>query len=88
MNVTPEMAAALFQLRKSALTGRMSVKDTAALNLLDNAGVFADIDESTGYDVSSPVMEPDGRDPAEWGDLSYVTVDQAQLAKSFRDETP
>lgn len=50
MNITPEMTAALAALRGFARKeSGWAVRD--AINVLDNAGIFAAIDEATGYDV-------------------------------------
>ena len=52
MNVTPEVIEALRLLRKLAASSEeVSHRAARALNALDNAGVFAEIDEATGYDV-------------------------------------
>lgn len=53
-NITPEVIAALRVLR-SATHLHEGLGD--AINTLDNAGVFAAIDEATGYDVD-PEPEP------------------------------
>jgi hypothetical protein len=51
--VTDEMIKALNTLRVS--TKHRSVPDSLkdAINVLDNAGVFASIDEAIGYDVEA-----------------------------------
>jgi len=52
--ITPEVIEALRTLRKIAWGG--DIED--AINVLDNAGVFAAIDEATGYDIN-PTRKPD-----------------------------
>jgi hypothetical protein len=47
MRITPAMIQALTTLRKS--TDPVALK--RATDVLDNAGVFAEIDEATGYEV-------------------------------------
>lgn len=49
MDITPEMIEALRTLRTTS--HEMSLKLVKALATLDNAGIFAPIDEATGYDV-------------------------------------
>jgi hypothetical protein len=48
MDITPEMIAALAKLRAVA---KYSLDMQAAFNVLDNSGIFAAIDEATGYDT-------------------------------------
>lgn len=70
MNVTPEMIKALALLRDCAYMDTEEVQK--AVNVLDNAGVFAAVDEATGYDVNpEPEQSPNGLDPAEWGDMAF-----------------
>lgn len=57
----------------------------AGFAALDNAGVFREIDEHTGYEPSEDVMErvkatnSPRKDPAEWGDLSGYTATSPDL---------
>lgn len=51
MQITPEVIAALKWLR-NGWDGDNSEQAIKALDILDNAGVYAEIDEATGYDVS------------------------------------
>lgn len=51
LNITPEVIAALKWLR-NGWDGDNSEQAIQALNILDNAGVFAAVDEATGYDVN------------------------------------
>lgn len=51
MNVTPEMINALSLLRSLVIEHGGELKD--AVDTLDNAGVFAEIDEASDYDVSA-----------------------------------
>lgn len=48
---TPEVIEALRTLREIARTCMAEVKVVEAFNALDDAGIFAAIDEATGYDV-------------------------------------
>lgn len=48
MNITPEIIEALRLLRMNV---QCDNELRPVFNLLDNAGVFAEIDEATGYDV-------------------------------------
>ena len=52
-NITPEVIKALRTLRNSAGTPGVHHQRAmkSALDILDNAGVFSEIDEATGYDV-------------------------------------
>lgn len=86
--ITPALIRALQTVRNN-LHG-MSTVVTEAVNALDNAGIFAAIDEATGYDVDpepervSKCVCPDELgslhragcpgDPAEWGDMAYTTA--------------
>ena len=87
MNVTPEVIEALAWLRKG-WDGDNSERAITCLDILDNAGIFAAIDEVTGYDVNPEQVskctcdELDDRngahhhgcpgDPAEWGDMAFT----------------
>lgn len=87
MDVTPEIAAALAALRIFAgdesrnSLNTVSAEAARAINVLDNAGVFAEIDERYDYaaplDVLQEVAEeliPNTLDPAEWGDTTSADV--------------
>lgn len=52
MNITPEVIEALRTLRDQAPFSPRSVQVRKAIDTLDNAGFFREIDEATGYDVS------------------------------------
>jgi hypothetical protein len=81
---SPEVIEALASLRTYA--GKyptMGLSD--AVNTLDNAGVFAALDEQTGYTAAEDILaeavsrsldEAAGGplDPAEWGDLSRTDI--------------
>lgn len=78
MDVTPEIIEALRTLR---LHRENDVDLEHAVNTLDNAGVFAVIDEQTGYDVDpepAPAVDttPSGYelDAAEWGDTTRADM--------------
>lgn len=49
MEITQEMINALATLRRAPYTGSR-IQD--ALNVLDNAGIFAAIDSASGYDIT------------------------------------
>jgi hypothetical protein len=49
VNITPEVVQALRYLRNPNTLYPSKMVD--ALNVLDNAGIFAAIDEATGYDI-------------------------------------
>lgn len=81
LNVTPEVINALNILRNVARTGpgrREAL--TWAITTLDEAGVFAEIDEVTGYDVLAFERPEAGESPwtgrpldaAEWEDVTRV----------------
>lgn len=85
MNVTPEVIEAVAYLRNWMVINP-NMKE--AFDVLDNAGVFKEIDDATGYDVN-PQAEPVSKctcpaamahhlegcpgDPEEWGDLATTT---------------
>lgn len=89
MTFSPETTEALAQLRVYASRyPTMGVSE--AINALDNAGVFAALDEQTGYADAVDILaesairdtERDaGLDPEEWGDLT-----RADLARHQTDE--
>lgn len=85
MDVTPEVASALANLRLIAQAAGTSIRLRDAINALDDAGVFAEIDER--YDYASPAdvlheiadaSVPNTLDPAEWGDTTSADVARRQ----------
>ena len=51
LKITPEVIEALYVLRRNAHSYGMDISTGEAFDVLDNAGIFAPIDETTGYDV-------------------------------------
>lgn len=93
MTYDPKVIEALARLRQVASEGRIGMFAGIArdLNALDNAGVFAALDEQTDYAAAEEILaeaairetERDaGLDPAEWGDLT-----RADLASHQRRTT-
>lgn len=81
VNITPEVIAALATLRKAFLHS----EEQSALDTLDNAGVFSQIDEATDYDVNpAPEMVANGLDPAEWGDMAFTAADNLRNAINLK----
>jgi hypothetical protein len=100
--ITPEMIDALNTLREFAQSSTHNSlntlsRDTAeAINTIDDAGIFAAIDEETGYDIDpgistqsamdGKIYRSDGSvlpaplDPAEWGDTT-----RADMARHQKD---
>lgn len=85
MDVTPEVSEALAHLRiYAAKYPTMGL--SAALNVLDNAGVFATIDERNDYASAEEILaesalrslnEELGKpDPEEWGDTTRADMAQ------------
>jgi hypothetical protein len=85
MSFDPKVIAALAEVRKYASGQNRDVR--RALNTLDNAGVFAALDEQTDYASAEEVLAesarmslegrfPNTADPAEWGDTT--TADMAR----------
>lgn len=78
MDVTPEISEALAVLRQAAMhrVHGMPSEFRDAINVLDNAGVFAEIDERNDYASAEEILaEAAGADtvpldPAEWGDTT------------------
>lgn len=87
MDVTPEISEALAVLRQAAMhrVHGMPSEFRDAINVLDNAGVFAEIDERNDYASAEEILaeaavegleQKSGRwaqaplDPAEWGDTT------------------
>lgn len=89
MNRNDAVIKALAELRIAVHLPRSAghtVQD--AFNVLDDAGVFSEIDEETGYeDPSDTLARLEGRtaprkDPAEWGDLTGY-ADLGQVAAGY-----
>lgn len=81
MDITPEMIKALVALRELA-AAFTTVGE--ALNVFDNADVFAAIDNASGDAEERAAHEPNGLDPAEYGDMAFGTVvAQAQLREDY-----
>lgn len=81
MDVTPEITEALALLRLHAKNGFVSGQDARdAFKVLDNAGVFAEIDEANDYASAEEILAESAKtdverelgalDPAEWGDTT------------------
>lgn len=81
MDVTPEIINALRTLRGFASGPTLPGSVREAINTLDNAGVFAAIDEQTDYDVDGGLLAahqlPDV-DAAEWGDTTRADMARHQ----------
>lgn len=86
LDVTPEVSTALAELRRYAAT-YPSMGLSAALNVLDNAGVFAEIDERNDYASAEEILaesalrdieRQNGLDPEEWGDLTRADLARHQ----------
>jgi hypothetical protein len=76
-NITPEVIEALRTLRKIAWGG--DVED--AVNTLDNAGIFAAIDEVTGYGVDSNCTCPAIERERSGTDNHYIECPEAPVSK-------
>ena len=75
-DITSEVIAALTWLR-NGWDGDNSVQAIQAFDTLDNAGVFAEIDQATGYNTD-PVASDPPVDPAEWGDTTRADMARHQ----------
>lgn len=84
-DVTPEVSTALARLRSIAAAGKIGLfsQIAADLNVLDNAGVFAGIDEANDYASAEEILaesalrdveRQNGLDPEEWGDLTRADL--------------
>lgn len=83
MDVTPEVSRALAVLRALAANDP-SGPLTRAVDTLDNAGLFSEIDEANDYATAEEILaesaalsldEELGKlDPAEWGDVSRTDI--------------
>jgi hypothetical protein len=88
--VSQETINALRALRTWAKGGYVSGTDAAkAVDVLDNAGVFAAIDTATDYDldaVASTMPVAGEPDPAEWGDTTAadMAAHQGLTREEFR----
>lgn len=83
MAYNDEVIQALAWIRRATSEGMLAKSKLAeCFNALDNAGVFQQIDEQTGYGESvsgdqgvvasvTAARVPNGLDPAEWGDLAF-----------------
>lgn len=78
VNVTPEMIEALLMLRRSVRGYGMDTQTAQALVILDDAGIFAVIDEATGYDVD-PEPEPVQVGSEEWHSLMGAALAETPL---------
>lgn len=83
MDVTPEISRALALLRVWDHTPEVR----EALDALDNAGVFAEIDERNDYASAEEILaesalrdieRQNGLDPEEWGDLTRADLARHQ----------
>lgn len=83
MDVTPEISRALALLRVWDHTPEIR----EALDALDNAGVFAEIDERNDYASAEEILaesalrdieRQNGLDPEEWGDLTRADLARHQ----------
>lgn len=94
--ISQETINALRSLRTWAKGGYVSGTDAArAVDVLDNAGVFAAIDTATDYDldaVASTMPVAGEPDPAEWGDTTREDMARHQLGDDYgqalRDASP
>lgn len=88
---SPEVVDALATIREriagkawAAMPTDWELDVAEAFNILDNEGVFREIDEATGYDINPAPYLPLG-DPAEMGDLvakvTLVTTDKSQTVR-------
>lgn len=76
MTYSDNVVQALQTLRAFATGPTLPNSVRAAVNQLDNAGVFAAIDEQTDYDVDRepPSVTMNDLDAAEWGDTTRADV--------------
>lgn len=83
MDVTPNISQALAILRTFTGpdgAGMLPGQVVQAINVLDNAGVFAEIDERNDYAsaeeilVEAAVLDLVPLDPAEWGDTTWTDL--------------
>lgn len=87
MDVTPEISRALATLRQAAAhSDEISNSLARAFNTLDNAGVFAEIDERNEYASAEEILAESAAmtlapelDPAEWGDTSREDMARHQV---------
>lgn len=86
-DVSQETINALRTLRTWAKGGYVSGKEAArAVDVLDNAGVFAAVDTATDYDldaVASTMPVAGEPDPAEWGDTTAADMARHQLGTDY-----
>jgi hypothetical protein len=90
-DVTPEIARALAAMRIFAddasrnSLNQVSREAADAIHVLDNVGVFAEIDEANDYASAEEILAeienakiPNTADPAEWGDTTSADMAQHQ----------
>ena len=86
---SPEVIQALAGLRTYAAQ-YPAMGLSGLVNTLDNAGVFAALDEQTGYaaaeDVLAEAVVTASLDPAEWGDTTPADMARHQI--EFSDTHP
>jgi hypothetical protein len=92
MSFDPKVINALADLRvRMAGVVLQDSQLARSFNTLDNAGVFAALDEQTGYASALDVLEesarddlekqfPNTADPAEWGDTTTADMARHQLS--------
>lgn len=86
MTYAPEVIEALAQLRYSAAThSNLPANVKWAINTLDNADVFAALDEQTDYASAEAILAEsalasvsNAADPAEWGDTTSADMARHQ----------
>lgn len=104
MDVTPMISQALATLRTLApgylrLTAKETETFREAFNVLDNAGVFAEIDERNEYASAEEILAEAAvqsvtgtLDPAEWGDTTRADMARHQhdpsMCKAGPDDGP
>lgn len=82
MTFDPKVIEALARVRLYAAGQRRDIQQE--LNILDNAGVFAALDEQTGYAAAEDILaDTTGYDitpvdPAEWGDTTRADMARHQ----------
>lgn len=97
MDVTPEISRALAEVRMYAAGQNRDIRQ--ALNTLDDAGVFAEIDEHNEYASAEEILAEAAvqsvtapLDPAEWGDVTRADMARHQhdpsVCKAGPDDGP
>lgn len=93
----PEVIEALARLRNYAKHSLVAGPVCEAIDTLDNAGVFARLDEQTDYASAEEVLAesarmslegrfPNATDPAEWGDTTRADMARRQIAQGRLDD--